>query len=263
MLGPVGSLGSLALAALGARVAAVGLGPSLNAMCSSGRPGLAALPSLAAAASSCAWRGLAGGSSNCGSSSAGSSSELLPHSRGVHRMTSSSPAEPQLRLQAWLRQEHGLSDAEAALRSRQLLQAFGGGDWAAVASLPAAFAWCRSQPLSNGGRLSGGEVAALLAGMAARRSGSVAHFAITAQRNWRLIDRYIATYVLDQLGAGRPVHHACLADLVRSGAPAAEAAAAALAAPPNHVAAFLAAAGERLSPAQIGALLLKVPQPGS
>lgn len=178
-------------------------------------------------------------------------------------MTSSSPTEAQLRLQAWLQQEHGLAGAEAALRARQLAQAFGDGDWAAVACLPAAFAWCCSQPLSTGGRLSGSQAAALLASMAARRTSSVAHFAITAQRNWRLLDRYIAAHVLDQLGAGKPVHHACLADVVHSSPAAAEAAAAALATPPNRVAAFLTAAGEELTPAQIGALLLKVPQPGS
>lgn len=224
----------------------------------------AALPSLLSRAASvwAAWRGLAG-SSDSSSGFAGGSRCELPHSRGVHRMTSSSVAEPQLRLQAWLQQEHGLEHAEAALRARQLAQACGDGDWAAVACLPAAFEWCRSQPLSDGGRLSGAEAAALLAGMAARRASSVAHFAITAQRNWRLLDHHIAAHVVEELAAGRPVHHASLADLVHSGPAAATAAAAVLATPPAHVAAFLAAAGEQLSPAQIGGLLLKVPQPGS
>ncbi len=178
-------------------------------------------------------------------------------------MTSNSSPEPRLRLQVWLQQEHGLAEAEAALRARQLARAFSDGDWAALASLPAAFAWCCRQPLSDGGRLSGSQVASLLASMAARRTSSVAHFAITAQRNWRLLDRYIAAHVLEQLAAGQPVHHACLADVLRSSPAALDVAAAVLARPPNSVAGFLAAAGQQLSPAQIGALLLKVPQPGS
>lgn len=154
---------------------------------------------------------------------------------------------PQLQLQAWL-QEQGLQKADAATQARRLALVFGSEE-AALADLPATFAWC------CGRGLTGPQTAALLSRVASLRRESVMQFAATAQRDWQLIDGYIAAYIKQQELVSRLIKHSCLADLLRSSPHAARA----LSMPPNHVPEWLIAVRQHLPTATIGRLLLSSP----
>ncbi|KAL4447893.1 hypothetical protein ABPG75_005112 [Micractinium tetrahymenae] len=167
----------------------------------------------------------------------------------------------------------GASQGAGSIAER-LAAAFGGDQQAALASLPATFAWCRGRPLSIGRCLNGLEVARLLDRIAATRHDSVLDFASTAQRDWQLIDSCIEAHLqhLQQRqqrqqeeeeevgegcgGGGKLRRRACLADTLRVDA----AAAGALATPPGHVKAWLTAARQHMSEAQVGAILLANPE---
>lgn len=158
-------------------------------------------------------------------------------------------AEPQPQLQAWLQQQQGLAASEADQSARRLVRVFG-SQQAALDGVPATFEWCRGQGLT------GPQTAALLDRIASRRHDNVVQFASTAQANWKLLDSCIATYIepLDAAGARLP-KHTSLAGVPSGGLDAVQA----LQMPPGHVAAWLAAIGERLSDTAIGRLLLRHP----
>ena len=190
-----------------------------------------------------------------------------------------STVEDQPRLRAWLQEQQGLSEAEAAQHAQRLVHVFKSGhqdaaaaEQAALGSLPATFGWCRSQRLSNGQFLTGQEVARLLDRMARQRHSSVVNFGSTAQRDWQLLDSYIEAHVRQQQqesagaeerqdgqigGASVKLRkRACLADALQGQTTAALA----LIMPPGHVAAWLAAVGQRLSKAEVGALVRACPE---
>ena len=169
---------------------------------------------------------------------------------GGARGRKSRASEPQPELQAWL-QKQGLSPAEADAHARRLAHIFGGDQQAALASLPATFAWCRGKGLS------GLETAQLLDRIAAQQPGNVARFAETAQKDWQLVEPCIEAHVqrLAQVGKRAP-KHASFTDLLRSNVKAARM----LALPPGHAKAWLAAVGVALpDPAVVGGLLLSDP----
>ena len=160
-------------------------------------------------------------------------------------------AEPQPELQAWLEKDQGLTRTDADQHARRLVAVFGGDQQAALASLPTTFAWCTSRGLS------GLQTAQLLGRIAKKRRDSVVSFAATAQRDWQLIEPYIAVHVQRLRQAEKQLpKHASLAALVcgRGGA------AMMLATPPGHVASWLAAVGKQLpDAADVGRLVIGSP----
>ena len=160
-------------------------------------------------------------------------------------------AQPQPALQSWLEKEQQFEPAAADQHARRLAAVFGGDQQAALASLPATFAWCTSQGLS------GLQTAQLLDRIAKKRRDSVVSFAATAQRDWQLIEPYIAAHVRWRQQAGEQLpKHASLADVLQSRRDAARM----LALAPGHVAAWLGAVSKQLTDAAyVGRLVL--PQP--
>lgn len=159
-------------------------------------------------------------------------------------------AEPQPQLQTWLQQKQGLRAEEAILHAGWMAKVFGGHE-AALACLPATFSWCRSQGLP------GLQTAQLLDEIARARHERVVRFADTTQQDWQQIDGYISAHYQRQQEAGKRLSkHASLGSVLRSR----PAAGRALKVRPGHVQGWLAAVGQLLTPADIGALLSTSPE---
>ncbi|PRW33139.1 2OG-Fe(II) oxygenase family [Chlorella sorokiniana] len=153
-------------------------------------------------------------------------------------------------LQAWLEREQGLPAKQAAEAAWQLALAFQ-SEQAALAGLPAAFAFCRSQ------QLSGPEAAAVLCSVAKLRRENVAEFAANTQPVWLLLDSCFAAYVEERRQQRKRLpEHLTLGSMLRSNLPAAVA----LVMQPGHVQRWLDTVGTQLSAADVGAMVAKQPE---
>lgn len=138
------------------------------------------------------------------------------------------------------------AEKEADSHAKRLVLLFGGDEAAALASLPATFEWCCSQGLS------GVQTAQLLGRIGRSRHDSVVNFATTAQLDWQRLSGYISERAEQQRQEGKRLSkHASLGSLLVKNMVAAQA----LAAPPGHVAAWLAAVGQHLTTAGLGKIL--------
>lgn len=153
-------------------------------------------------------------------------------------------------LQAWLEVEQGLPAGDAEAAAWQLALAYQ-SEQAALAGLPATFEFCRSR------QLTGPEAAQLLCGIAKLRWSNISSFASSAQLDWLLLERYFDAHVkqLRQEGQRLP-KHLSFASMLRSNKSAARA----LVMQPGHLQRWLDAVGERLSAADICAVLAKEPE---
>lgn len=153
-------------------------------------------------------------------------------------------------LQAWLEAEQGLPAKHAADAAWKLSLAFQ-SEQAALASLPAAFAFCRSQ------QLSGPEAAAVLCHIARFRRENVVEFASHVQPVWLLLDTFFAAYVEERRQQHKRLPmHLTLGRMMCSNSLSAQA----LVMPPGHVQRWLDAVSRRLSAADLGAVLAKQPE---
>ncbi|KAL4447892.1 hypothetical protein ABPG75_005111 [Micractinium tetrahymenae] len=193
-----------------------------------------------------------GSSRNSGGS--GTAADGKAGSNSKRASSCGKPKDPPLQLQSWLQEQQGVPVKEAGRIAERLAAAFGGDEQAALASLPATFAWCRSQQLSTGLVLTGLQVAEVLVVIASHQYANVVNFASTAQHDWQLIDSLISVHVQQKLGC-KLLNHSCLADVLRSRPVQGTA----LSMQPGHVAAWIAAARRHLSEADVGALLLAQP----
>ena len=181
-------------------------------------------------------------------SSSGENNDSSQPKRG--RGAISRTLEPQPQLQAWLQQEQGLSAKAADQHARRLALVFG-SQQAALDSLPATFEWCRSRGLT------GLQTAQLLDRIAELRRENVVQFGALVQPVWQQLEGYIAAWAEQERQAGdsKMRKNTSLAEVLCGN----EVAAAALAVPPGHVEAWLAAVSQRLPKAAIGRLLLSMP----
>ncbi|KAI7839855.1 hypothetical protein COHA_006418 [Chlorella ohadii] len=153
-------------------------------------------------------------------------------------------------LQAWLEAEQGLAAEQAAEVAWQLALAFQ-SEQAALAGLPATFAFCASQ------QLSGPEAAAVLCSIAKRRRQNVVDFATSVQPVWLQLNSYCAAYVEERRQARKRLPaHLTFGSMLLVNNPAHLA----LAMPPGHVQRWLDTVATRLSPADLGVVLAKQPE---